>query len=60
MSSLSKPPQDPVATTGRHGGDKALKVPAAKVMIVGIGASAGGLEAFKTFFSQMPADRLRR
>ena len=56
MSSLPKPPQDPVATTGRHGGDKALKAPSAKVMIVGIGASAGGLEAFKTFFSQMPAD----
>lgn len=25
-------------------------------LIVGIGASAGGLEAFKTFFSHMPAD----
>ncbi|MEO8855702.1 MAG: chemotaxis protein CheB [Burkholderiaceae bacterium] len=25
-------------------------------MIVGIGASAGGLEAFKTFFAHMPAD----
>jgi two-component system CheB/CheR fusion protein len=56
MSSFPKPPQDPAATTGRHGGDKALKVPSAKVMIVGIGASAGGLEAFKTFFAHMPAD----
>ncbi|MEO6227760.1 MAG: chemotaxis protein CheB, partial [Thermomonas sp.] len=25
-------------------------------LIVGIGASAGGLEAFKTFFSHMPVD----
>ncbi|HET6587100.1 MAG TPA: PAS domain S-box protein [Oleiagrimonas sp.] len=30
--------------------------PAAAPLIVGIGASAGGLEAFKTFFAHMPAD----
>lgn len=29
---------------------------ASNSLIVGIGASAGGLEAFKTFFSNMPAD----
>ncbi|MBB4288721.1 two-component system CheB/CheR fusion protein [Rhizobium leguminosarum] len=29
---------------------------AAKPLIVGIGASAGGLEAFKAFFSHMPSD----
>ena len=29
---------------------------AADVMIVGIGASAGGLEAFKSFFANMPVD----
>jgi two-component system CheB/CheR fusion protein len=56
MPALSKPPKDPAATTGRHGGGKALKAAPAKVMIVGIGASAGGLEAFKTFFAHMPSD----
>lgn len=30
--------------------------PPESLMIVGIGASAGGLEAFTTFFSHMPAD----
>jgi two-component system CheB/CheR fusion protein len=35
---------------------KTLKRSPPKGMIVGIGASAGGLEAFKAFFSHMPAD----
>ena len=30
--------------------------PAQPLLIVGIGASAGGLEAFKSFFAKMPAD----
>ncbi|MFC5436954.1 chemotaxis protein CheB [Rhodanobacter umsongensis] len=35
---------------------KAGKPPSTPPMIVGIGASAGGLEAFKAFFAHMPAD----
>lgn len=35
-----------------HAGRKA----GAPLLIVGIGASAGGLEAFRTFFANMPAD----
>ncbi|MGM0445699.1 MAG: chemotaxis protein CheB [Bacillota bacterium] len=37
--------------TKKEGGDKSMSFP-----IVGIGASAGGLEAFKAFFSGMPDD----
>ncbi|EME70709.1 hypothetical protein H261_06606 [Paramagnetospirillum caucaseum] len=32
------------------------KPPAAELSIVGLGASAGGLEAFETFFRNLPAD----
>ncbi len=42
------------AATKRDGRTRATaKIPR---LVVGIGASAGGLEAFKTFFSNMPAD----
>lgn len=49
-----------VAMRGRveqavEGQERALK-PTAQFPIVGIGASAGGLAAFKAFFSGMPAD----
>lgn len=33
-----------------------MRDPEAEVLIVGIGASAGGLEAFKNFFAHMPVD----
>jgi two-component system CheB/CheR fusion protein len=36
--------------------EKAPSQPTAKPLIVGIGASAGGLEAFTTFLEYMPAD----
>jgi two-component system CheB/CheR fusion protein len=43
-----------------RGGDSRGKGPAGRAsnsaLIVGIGASAGGLEAFKSFFSHMPPD----
>ncbi len=45
-----------MTTIKRKESAKGAKPPAAQVMIVGIGASAGGLEAFKGFFSHMPAD----
>lgn len=42
----------------RAAGARGLRRPAAEVarLIVGIGASAGGLDAFKGFFSRMPTD----
>ena len=40
------------AARDAHGGTK----PHASPLVVGIGASAGGLEAFKAFFDYMPAD----
>lgn len=33
-----------------------IQAPSAPCPVVGIGASAGGIEAFETFFSRMPAD----
>ena len=57
MPSYLKPVPTPAATAGKGGSSAKLrKPPAASTMIVGIGASAGGLEAFKTFFTHMPAD----
>ena len=57
MPSYLKPVPTPAATAGKGGSSaKPRKPPAASTMIVGIGASAGGLEAFKTFFTHMPAD----
>jgi len=50
-SSLQAPPND--AGNLRPRADEAIVQPP---LIVGIGASAGGLEAFRTFFSHMPAD----
>ncbi len=38
------------------GGDTVKAPERAPLMIVGIGASAGGLEAFKNFFAPMPVD----
>ncbi|CAN5626854.1 chemotaxis protein CheB [soil metagenome] len=52
-------------TAGKSAAKKALSdadnatpppTQAEPLLIVGIGASAGGLEAFKSFFAQMPAD----
>ena len=40
------------AARDAHHGTKSNASP----LIAGIGASAGGLEAFKTFFANMPAD----
>ncbi|MFC5582076.1 chemotaxis protein CheB [Rhodanobacter terrae] len=57
MPSYLKPVPTPAATAGKGGSSaKTRKLPPASTMIVGIGASAGGLEAFKAFFAQMPAD----
>jgi two-component system CheB/CheR fusion protein len=57
MPSPSKPAKSPAPTTGTGSSRaKTRKAPPAHVMIVAIGASAGGLEAFKEFFSNMPAD----
>ncbi|MBC7767608.1 MAG: PAS domain-containing protein [Phycisphaerales bacterium] len=36
--------------------ESVIRDPSAPPLVVGIGASAGGLEAFKTFFSLMPAN----
>jgi two-component system CheB/CheR fusion protein len=43
-------------STPRKGGPRARKTADIPSHIVGIGASAGGLEAFSQFFSNMPAD----
>ncbi|MBB6187431.1 chemotaxis protein CheB [Rhodanobacter sp. MP7CTX1] len=57
MPSRIDPAPTTAAIAGRDGSQaKARKRPSANVMIVGIGASAGGLEAFKAFFTHMPAD----
>ena len=58
MPSHSKPESAAAVTAGKGAAPtkKIRKPPASGVMIVGIGASAGGLEAFKTFFEHMLAD----
>lgn len=57
MPSYLKPVPTPAATAGKGGPSAKLrKPPPASTMIVGIGASAGGLEAFKAFFAHMPVD----
>ncbi len=57
MPSSLKPVPTPAATAGKGGPSAKLrKPPPASTMIVGIGASAGGLEAFKAFFAHMPVD----
>ena len=51
---MTMPPSSP-DKTGSSGGDaNASPLPAR--LIAGLGASAGGLEAFRTFFARMPAD----
>jgi two-component system CheB/CheR fusion protein len=42
--------------TGREGEPKAQRRPKEAPIIVGIGASAGGLEALKAFFAKVPPD----
>ena len=57
MPSPSNSAPAPAAIVGKDGPQaKARKRPPTDVMIVGIGASAGGLEAFKAFFTHMPED----
>ena len=57
MSSPLKPAPAPAITAGKSGSTaKARKRSSPGVMIVGIGASAGGLEAYKSFFAHMPVD----
>ncbi|HWX65523.1 MAG TPA: chemotaxis protein CheB [Rhodanobacter sp.] len=57
MPSYLKPVPTPAATAGKGGPTaKTRKRPPISTMIVGIGASAGGLEAFKSFFAHMPVD----
>src|SRR5512146_2616484 len=57
MPSYLKPVSTPAATVGKDGSSTKVRKPLpASTMVVGIGASAGGLEAFKTFFTHMPAD----
>ncbi len=57
MPSPSKPAKSSAPTTNAGSSTaKILKTPPGQVMIVAIGASAGGLEAFKEFFSNMPAE----
>ena len=54
------PPNSPIPDLPRAGDDLRRETEGDAVspspLIVGIGASAGGLEAFRAFFSQMPAD----
>ncbi|MEJ2716393.1 MAG: chemotaxis protein CheB, partial [Deltaproteobacteria bacterium] len=52
-STSSKKPKAPAASAGRQ---KAGKASGSDFPIVGIGASAGGLEAFEQFFTYMPPD----
>jgi len=57
MSSRTKPATAAAAIAGKSSAQaKTGKRPSKSVMIVGIGASAGGLEAFKEFFAHMPAE----
>jgi PAS domain S-box len=57
MPSYLKPVPTPAATAGKGSSTaKTRKLPPTSTMIVGIGASAGGLEAFKAFFVHMPMD----
>jgi two-component system CheB/CheR fusion protein len=51
--SAPNPPNVPDTATGPEPGPQARRSPCP---IVGMGASAGGLEAFQAFFSSMPAD----
>ncbi len=44
------------ATSGRTHAAPGLALSDASLMVVGIGASAGGLDAFHSFFDAMPAD----
>ncbi|MDQ3039264.1 MAG: PAS domain-containing protein, partial [Pseudomonadota bacterium] len=58
-ATTTKPASDgaPVASVPVPAATAAASSPKAeKLLIVGIGASAGGLEAFTSFFSRMPAD----
>lgn len=55
MPSQTKPVSTPVATKKKGASGKTGESPT-HPMIVGIGASAGGLEAFKAFFAHMPAE----
>jgi two-component system CheB/CheR fusion protein len=57
MTSQKKTGATPVAAGGKAGRSKnARELKPHGGLIVGIGASAGGLEAFKAFFAHMPAD----
>jgi two-component system, chemotaxis family, CheB/CheR fusion protein len=57
MPSQITPAPATATIAGKDGSQaKARRRPSPDVMIVGIGASAGGLEAFKAFFAHMPAD----
>lgn len=57
MPSHLKPVPTRTANSGKGGlSTKTRKPPPTHTMIVGIGASAGGLEAFKAFFAHMPVD----
>jgi two-component system CheB/CheR fusion protein len=57
MASYAPPDAAPATAEDMSGGSIAPRKPTPNNgLIVGIGASAGGLEAFKTFFAQVPAD----
>ena len=47
---------NPARKPGAKSGDRPGAGPAAAGLLVGIGASAGGLNAYKTFLAAMPAD----
>src|SRR5262249_26105955 len=51
IAMADKPGPEPAKTP-----DQSREGPARKMTVVGIGASAGGLDALKQFFSVMPAD----
>jgi two-component system CheB/CheR fusion protein len=51
IAMADKPESEPAKTP-----DHSREAPARKMTVVGIGASAGGLDALKQFFSVMPAD----
>jgi two-component system CheB/CheR fusion protein len=46
----------PAKGNGSNNGDEVSQLPPEDFLVVGIGASAGGINALKTFFENVPAD----
>lgn len=56
MAPVAETEEKPLSTKVEPGAGSTVPTSAAGFPVVGIGASAGGLEAFEAFFSAMPAD----